>query len=156
MRQRFLSSIPASRLFPAVLAKRFDAKGPGWALSRPPTSCRSEAARGPPPALDQIEREREGRIGIEGRGVDDDRVRCRDQRRNRPTAIAGVPFGHVLQNAGIYTLATAPEQLPMAALGARRGAGGDEQLDGGAGADHAADVAAVEDGALEARRRRGG
>ena len=95
--------------------------------------------------IDVVNGHLKGRIRRQCRGIDHERIRSRGQGRDSPGAIACVAFLHVLQErANIYSSPSA-EQLPVPPVGAGFQAGGNEKFDGRLGADHGADIAAVED-----------
>src|SRR5258708_4850688 len=76
----------------------------------------------------------------------------RHQRSRSTLTVACVTIFHVLQDMLVYSVAAAFLQLLEAAAGARLEAGGDEELGLGIGADHRADIAAIEHGAGRAGR----
>jgi hypothetical protein len=87
------------------------------------------------------------RLAVEARGVEYHRIGRRRQRRDGAIAVAVVTLARLLEDAGVVDVATLGEKLVGAAAGAHFRRGGDEDLHRRIGADHRADVAAVENGA---------
>src|SRR3984957_4190577 len=104
-------------------------------------------------AVDEPDRRLEGGVGVECRGVELECVFRPHQRRHPALPVARVTKLHVLQDALVYSGGAACLQLFESPHGSGLGAGRYEQLGGGLGADHGADVAPVQHRALGPARR---
>ena len=96
------------------------------------------------PGTDEAERRGKNLIGVQVAGIQLIGVFGRLQRRDGAVSVARVAFLHIRENAAMYSVEAPFPQLFKTPFGADLDAGGDEQLGVGVGADHGADVAAIE------------
>src|SRR6476619_4322043 len=98
-------------------------------------------------SIDQLDGCPERGVYIQIRGVEQDRAFGTDKRGGRAIRVTLVASADIVEDFGLGNRASGLRALTESATCALLGSGGDEQLHVGIGANHRADVAAVEHGA---------